>query len=230
MFVLLRICIIVMVPIISLSEYNNTNLSLHPEFLTLLSNLKQELNILRDQVEQQKHKIKQIKKKQKEYNYLNKNISDLYNNINKINLIISNLKSTSSPTWIYLSAELLYKNALIDIKDKYIDNALGKLIYFKMQYVDHVLIPDVIYWIGECYLSQNKYVIANRYFKQIIDSYKEHSKAADSIYKRAISFDRQGKIKEAIALLDIVIKNYNKVAPYTVEKAKFYHDDLIKKF
>jgi len=85
--------------------------------------------------------------------------------------------------------------------------AVNKFLILRSKYPASSLAPEVVWWLGEYYYRQQKFNIARRYFKSLINDYPSSSLVADSYYAIACSYGEENNFEEAIV-------NFKKVSEF----------------
>lgn len=193
---------------------------LYQELLLQNETMQQEIAQLRSQVEEQQHALTQLKQQQTQrYLDLDKRLSALLSQptpapIQKKVVASSNRKDANK-----LSADDLYDQAMAAIKARDFDSAISDFKVFEKKYGKHKLMANTLYWSGEAQYSKQDISAAEQSFKQLLDKYASHSKAPGAQYKLALIKAKQGKAKEAKALLEKVVAN-KKASSLVLRQAK----------
>jgi tol-pal system protein YbgF len=85
-----------------------------------------------------------------------------------------------------------YQKAYELIKEKKFDESIIALFSYTENYPESPLLPNVYYWLGEVYLAMSKLDQAKTSFSLVNSAYSGSQKAADSLYKLAVTVDRLG--------------------------------------
>lgn len=198
--------------------------------------LQQEISMLRSQVETQQHQLQQFENTQQQrYLDLDRRLSMLtthpkspvvVDSQETLPDISATTNSTASSAPVSVNVEQQYQAAMRLVRDREFDAAIDAFSAFTKQHAQHVLMPNALYWLAEVYLVQNdnKRALAN--FKRVMDAYPEHDKAADSMYKYAVTLHRQGDAVAAKQWLQTVIDRYADRSSSTVQLAKSYLANL----
>jgi tol-pal system protein YbgF len=107
-----------------------------------------------------------------------------------------------------LSPNEIYNMARSDYLKGNYELAIEGFEIYKTQFSESPLADDAIYWIGECYFSQKKYVQAIEYFNELILNYPNGDKIPAGYLKKGISLTEQGKKQEAISVFRLLITKY----------------------
>jgi tol-pal system protein YbgF len=101
-----------------------------------------------------------------------------------------------------------YQKAYEFIKDKKFDESIIALFSYTENYPESPLLPNVYYWLGEVYLATSKLDQAKTSFSLVNSAYSGSQKAADSLYKLAVTVDRLGDSNLAKQYLNDVKLKY----------------------
>ena len=139
---------------------------------------------------------------------------------NTQNTTAQNNALNQSPTVTGLSGNLLASSSANDVEEgrrlyrKAIDQLLNKQDYSGAQasfgqylanYPTGVFMPNVYYWQGQIYLTENNKAAAESAFTSLVSQYEDHQKTPDAKYKLATIYFDQGKKVEAKKLLNEVV-------------------------
>lgn len=223
-------------PSVSPSTANNNRSAdggLLYEMWQQLEQLQQEVAMLRSQVEVQQHQLQQFEgTQQQRYLDLDRRLSLLTTRPETVAPTPLPSATTSAPvessnsSASTMSAEQQYQAAMRLVRDREFDAAVSAFTSFTQQHGQHALMPNALYWLAEVYLVQNENQKALTHFKRVMDTYPEHDKAADSMYKYAVTLHRQGDAQGAKQWLQTVIDRYSDRASSTVQLAKSYLANL----
>jgi len=115
------------------------------------------------------------------------------------------------------------KGRVLYLEEKYTEAAE---IFSRLtsQYPKHSLVPDALFWLGECYLAQKRYQEAVRKFELVTSLAPDSPRAPDALLEQAYSLSRLGEHEAAASALKKLLKNY----PGTpaAHKAKEASDEL----
>lgn len=104
-------------------------------------------------------------------------------------------------------ARSLYDNALNLFKQRRYQQAQAMWADFAQSYPDHQLVPNAIFWQGECFYQMEDYSRAILSYQEVITKYPKSTKYAPSLLKQGIAFLRLGKEKAGrLVLQDLVDK------------------------
>lgn len=94
-----------------------------------------------------------------------------------------------------------YNAAFNYLKNRDYDKAVVLFNKFLSQHSDGTYAPNVHYWLGEIYLLQGKYELAESNLATVIATYPSHSKVPDSMLKLAMVYLNTNKLPQAKALV-----------------------------
>ncbi len=108
-----------------------------------------------------------------------------------------------------LSSQELYNTAFVDYQKGNYDLAIDGFSQFREQFPELSLLADnALFMIGECYFSQKKFEKAIEAFDDLILSYPQSDKIAETYYKKALALIELKKKDEAIAVLTFLVSKY----------------------
>lgn len=109
--------------------------------------------------------------------------------------------ATSDPETLYQTSYSDYLRGNYDLA----------MVGFK-QYLDAFpetdLADNAIYWIGECFYRQQKYVEAIAEYDKVLKQFARSDKTASALLKKGFALLEQGKKKDGIAQLQNVVKSF----------------------
>ena len=79
---------------------------------------------------------------------------------------------------------------------------------YREQFPESPLADNSLYWIGECYFSQEKYAEAIEQFNELILNYPRGDRIPASYLKKGISLTELGKKEEALIVFKLLISKY----------------------
>jgi tol-pal system protein YbgF len=113
--------------------------------------------------------------------------------------------TTLNPT---LSAREVYNMAYTDYrKGNYQLSIDGFQIYLE-QFPESPLADNALYWIGECYFSQEDYETAVEQFNQLILRFPEGDKIPAAYLKKGISLKNLNRKEEALSVFRLLISKF----------------------
>jgi tol-pal system protein YbgF len=86
--------------------------------------------------------------------------------------------------------------------------AIEGFTIYKFQFPESPLADDALYWIGECYFSQEKYNEAVGHFNELILNYPNGDKIPAAYLKKGISLAEQEKKEEALSVFKLLITKF----------------------
>jgi tol-pal system protein YbgF len=107
-----------------------------------------------------------------------------------------------------LSPNEVYNMARSDYLKGNFELAIEGFAIYKSQFPESPLSDDALYWIGECYFSQEKYDEAVEHFNELILNYPNGDKIPAAYLKKGISLAEQGKKEEALSVFKLLITKF----------------------
>jgi tol-pal system protein YbgF len=107
-----------------------------------------------------------------------------------------------------LSPNEVYNMARSDYLKGNFELAIEGFTIYKSQFSESPLADDALYWIGECYFSQEKYNEAVEHFNELILNYPNGDKIPAAYLKKGISLAEQGKKEEALSVFKLLITKF----------------------
>jgi tol-pal system protein YbgF len=107
-----------------------------------------------------------------------------------------------------LSPNEVYNMARSDYLKGNFDLAIEGFMIYKSQFPESPLSDDALYWIGECYFSQEKYNEAIEHFNELILNYPNGDKIPAAYLKKGISLSEQEKKEEALSVFKLLITKF----------------------
>ena len=107
-----------------------------------------------------------------------------------------------------LSPQEVYTMARSDYLKGNFQLAIEGFSMYREHFSDSPLVDNAMYWIGECYFSQEKYQEAIARFNDLILSYPEGDKIAAAYLKKGISLARLDRTEEALAVLKLMVSKF----------------------
>ena len=101
-----------------------------------------------------------------------------------------------------------YGAAFNYLKNRDYDKAIVLFNKFLTEHKDGNYVPNVHYWLGEIYLLQGKYDLAESNLVRVIANYAEHSKVPDSMLKLAMVYVNTNKVSQAKELVARLEQQY----------------------
>ncbi len=107
-----------------------------------------------------------------------------------------------------LSPNEVYNMARSDYLKGNFELAIEGFSIYKSQFPESPLADDAVYWIGECYFSQEKYDDAVEHFNELILNHPNGDKIPAAYLKKGISLAAQGKKEEALSAFKLLITKF----------------------
>ncbi len=107
-----------------------------------------------------------------------------------------------------LSPNEVYNMARSDYLKGNFELAIEGFTIYKSQFPESPLADDALYWIGECYFSQEKYNETIERFNELILNYPNGDKIPAAYLKKGISLAEQGKKEEALSVFKLLITKF----------------------
>ncbi|NOR14622.1 MAG: tol-pal system protein YbgF [Candidatus Aminicenantes bacterium] len=107
-----------------------------------------------------------------------------------------------------LSPQEVYNMARSDYLKGNFQLAIESFSIYKDHFPESPLVDNALYWIGECYFSQQKYQEAISQFDDLILSYPQGDKIASAYLKKGISLMEMEKNEEALAVFKTLIGKF----------------------
>jgi tol-pal system protein YbgF len=117
------------------------------------------------------------------------------------------------------SAEALYKNALNAFYAKEYAKALSLWEEFVTTFKKHDLVPNALFWQGECHYQMRDYARAILAYQKVIETYPKSNKYRPALLKQGISFYKMGKKKPGKLVLQDLIEKHPQSAEARRAKA-----------
>ncbi len=102
----------------------------------------------------------------------------------------------------------LFNNAYREYSNKRLDAALNGFAEFVKIYPNHAFADDALYWRGECYLAQGKFLFAIGELERLTRRYPASDKASSALYRIGFAYDK--------------LRDYAKAAEYYFEVVDRY--------
>lgn len=115
---------------------------------------------------------------------------------------------TAAPTPQADPAELLYDQALDSFKERNYKTAQRLWKEFATAFPKHDMVPNAVFWQGECYYQMEDYANAALAYQDVVTKFPKSNKYLPAILKQGISFIKLGKTKTGKARLEEIIKKY----------------------
>jgi tol-pal system protein YbgF len=97
----------------------------------------------------------------------------------------------------------LFNNAYREYSNKRLDLALNGFQEFVKAYPNHAFADDALYWRGECYLAEGKFLYAIGELERLTRRYPASDKAPSALFRIGFAYDK--------------LRDYGKAAEYYFE-------------
>lgn len=105
-------------------------------------------------------------------------------------------------------ADALYAKGLSAFKERKYDEARRDFAEFTTTFKKHALVPNAVFWQGECYYQMGDYAKAVLAYDDVVQKHKDSPKYRSAMLKQGISFYKLGKEKPGkIILQELIDKN-----------------------
>lgn len=101
-----------------------------------------------------------------------------------------------------------YNVAFDALKNGKYDDASQLFLSFLELYPNGVYTPNALYWLGESYYATRNFQLAEVQFRDLVNRYPTHDKAAGGLLKLGLSQYGEGKSRDAQQTLQQVISKY----------------------
>ncbi|MCX8160641.1 MAG: tol-pal system protein YbgF [Candidatus Saccharicenans sp.] len=115
---------------------------------------------------------------------------------------------TKKPATVNIPAQEMYNNAYGDYLKGNYSLAIDSFKLFLQQYPNTPLSDNALYWIGECYYSQEQYQQAIDAFNEVLISYPAGDKVPAAYLKKGMSLVQLGRKDEALATFKLLVAKY----------------------
>lgn len=107
-----------------------------------------------------------------------------------------------------LSPQEVYNMAYSDYLKGNFQLAIDGFKIYLEQFSESPVADNALYWIGECYFSQEKFEEAIEQFNKLILNYPQGDKIPAAYLKKGISLTELGKKEEALSVFKLLISKY----------------------
>jgi tol-pal system protein YbgF len=133
-------------------------------------------------------------------------------------------ETPSSPTAMLSPAEV-FNMAYSDYRNGNFELAIDGFKMYREQFPESPLVDDSLYWIGECFFSQEKHEEAIEQFNDLILDYPRGDKIPAAYLKKGLSLAELGKKEEALAVFKLLVSKYpleeeTKIAQQKIKELK----------
>lgn len=117
-------------------------------------------------------------------------------------------KEPPSQAQVQVSPQELYNNARSDYLKGNFQLAIESFTLYLENFPQSPLADNAVYWIGECYFSQEQYQEAIQQFDNLIISYPQGDKVAAAYLKKGICLNKLGEKEKALAVFKLLISKF----------------------
>jgi tol-pal system protein YbgF len=101
-----------------------------------------------------------------------------------------------------------YNVAFDALKNGKYEDASQLFLSFLELYPNGVYTPNALYWLGESYYASRSFPLAEVQFRDLVNRYPTHDKAAGGLLKLGLSLYGEGKTRDAQQTLQQVVSKY----------------------
>lgn len=112
------------------------------------------------------------------------------------------------PPSTLLSPKEVYNMAYTDYRKGNFELAIDGFKIYREQFSESPLADNALYWIGECYFSQEKFAEAIDSFNELILNYPQGDKLPAAYLKKGISLTELGKKEEALSVFKLLVSKF----------------------
>lgn len=105
-------------------------------------------------------------------------------------------------------ADAVYAKGLASFNSRQYQQALGIFQEFSRNFKTSTLMPNALFWIGECYFQLGDFANAALAYQEVIEKYPKSSKHPDALFKRGVAFAKLGNPGAAKLSFKEVIEKY----------------------
>ena len=105
-------------------------------------------------------------------------------------------------------ADAVYAKGLSSFNAKQYQQALGIFQEFTRNFKTSQLMPNALFWTGECYFQLGDFANAALSYQEVIEKYPKSPKHADALFKRGVAFTKLGNAGAAKLSFKEVIDKY----------------------
>ncbi|WP_235667768.1 tol-pal system protein YbgF [Candidatus Williamhamiltonella defendens] len=181
------------------------------EYEQKISDLQQDVNDLRGQIQNNQYEIEQIKKKQSNEQ------GDMSFKNDKTEIKATTLKNTDNQNGATKVVTLESKNdekkdydaALFFIFEKKDNNqAILNLLHFIEEYSESIYRPNAYYWLGQLFYNKGMKNKASYYYAVLVKKYHQSPKRPDAMLKVGMIMQESGKTDKAKQIYQRLIEEY----------------------
>jgi len=105
-------------------------------------------------------------------------------------------------------ADAVYAKGLSSFNARQYQQALGIFQEFSRNFKTSPLMPNALFWTGECYFQLGDFANAALSYQEVIEKYPKSPKHADALFKRGVAFTKLGNAGAAKLSFKEVIDKY----------------------
>jgi tol-pal system protein YbgF len=105
-------------------------------------------------------------------------------------------------------ADAVYAKGLASFNAKQYQQALGIFQEFARNFKTSPLMPNALFWTGECYFQLGDFANAALSYQEVVEKYPKSAKHADALFKRGVAFQKLGNAGAAKLSFKEVIDKY----------------------
>lgn len=189
--------------------------SANAQLLLQIQQLQNEMQMLRNVVEQQQMMIAQLQKDGRDrYLDIDRRLTDQAKQITDLSTNKPSTKNSDDNSKVLPvvtgTAKEAYQNAYALVKEQKFDQAITAYQGFIKNYPDSSLLPNAYYWLGELYMVKNLTQEAERVFLTVVETYPKSRKVPDASYKLGLVYARYGQMDKAKVQMNEVKKQFPK--------------------
>lgn len=199
------------------------------ELMMQMEQLQQELQTLRNKLEQQERALSRMQDEQRNrYLDLDQRAQEHSRRLEKLEenrplqiqpLPVPAAPASSAPSAPSTSAvpaspqnrlsdSEAYAKAYELVPERRFDDAVTAFQNFIRQYPESRLVGNAYYWIGEIYMAQNRTQDAEKMFDAVVRRYQDSFKIADSKYKLGLIYQRYGDERKARDMMESIVRDH----------------------
>lgn len=204
----------------SLSANERSTPVIQAELFMQMEQMQQELQVLRNLVEQQGNTIQRMQTDQRNrYLDLDQRLQDQTQRLNALEeadppVLLPTPASTQRQEQQQVaqdqnrSARDAYAEAYALVPERRFDEAVTAFNRFILDFPESRLVGNGYYWIGEIYMAQNRTQDAERMFDIVVRNHPDSFKVADSKYKLGLIYARYGDQRRARDMMRAIIADH----------------------
>ena len=173
-------------------------------YIERIDQVQQDLQNLRGIMDVQSHEIESLKMQLADA-YTKKNIANTTVGLSENGAKVALVASTESKNNAEIEA---YQTAFTYLKSRDYGKSLRLFNEFLTDYPEGKYAPNAHYWLGEIYLLQGEYSLAESNLKHVIENSTENNKTPDAILKLAMVYVNMKNTDKARELVMVLEKKY----------------------